>query len=548
MKRLLFLFVLLSSAAFGQIDKHAWFQKVDALGNYNILNQRTYWDTLAVAVPFLNVDRTTEFLGNGNTMSFGLSSNRFGVIDFNASTAMEFNSVGVMNANVSGQINFQGGADILFGTTANQNFALFNQNHTLDIGTGGFEFDNKSFSISGNTTIGSSTHTVALGTSGNTSITLPTSGTLATTTQVDAKVVDAINDGVTTSAPSQNAVFDALALKQAADANLTTLSTPGTALYKVQVNAAGTDYEFAPQLTNPATTNGDIIYYNGTAFDRLGIGSAGSFLRSNTIPEWSTLILPNSLTANNVLYGTSTNTVGSSANMTFTGSILTVTGTVSAIGRYTANVGSSPAAAGITLTASGTSTINNLVKSLQGSGTVTMRSNSADIINDVALGGGFTTGGVNQVINGVLLGQTFTTNHTGATIVGIDYNPSVGGSQSNTHYAALFRSGRVGIGTATPSDPLTVNGNVSLITAGSGLEVAEGSNATMGIATLSAGAVTVNTTKVTANSRIFLTGNVDGGTPGWVRVSARSAGTSFTITSSSGTDTSQVAWIIIEPN
>jgi len=31
---------------------------------------------------------------------------------------------------------------------------------------------------------------------------------------IDAKVVDAINDGVTTSAPSQNAVFDALALKQ----------------------------------------------------------------------------------------------------------------------------------------------------------------------------------------------------------------------------------------------------------------------------------------------------------------------------------------------
>ena len=30
---------------------------------------------------------------------------------------------------------------------------------------------------------------------------------------VDAKVADAINDGTTTVAPSQNAVFDALALK-----------------------------------------------------------------------------------------------------------------------------------------------------------------------------------------------------------------------------------------------------------------------------------------------------------------------------------------------
>lgn len=46
----------------------------------------------------------------------------------------------------------------------------------------------KTITVSGNTTIGSSTHTVALATSGNTSVTLPTSGTLATTTDVSAKV------------------------------------------------------------------------------------------------------------------------------------------------------------------------------------------------------------------------------------------------------------------------------------------------------------------------------------------------------------------------
>lgn len=40
-------------------------------------------------------------------------------------------------------------------------------------------------------------------------------------TAIDAKVADAINDGTTTIAPSQNAVFDALALKQALDADLT---------------------------------------------------------------------------------------------------------------------------------------------------------------------------------------------------------------------------------------------------------------------------------------------------------------------------------------
>lgn len=68
-----------------------------------------------------------------------------------------------------------------------------------------------------------------------------------------------------------------------------------------------------------------------------------------------------------------------------------------------------------------------------------------------------------------------------------------------------------------------------------------------GTATLVAGTVTVATTAVTASSRIFLTTNTPGGTPGWLQVSARTAGTSFTILSSSGTDTSVVAWQIIEP-
>lgn len=90
--------------------------------------------------------------------------------------------------------------------------------------------------------------------------------------------------------------------------------------------------------------------------------------------------------------------------------------------------------------------------------------------------------------------------------------------------------------------------DLSIATAGRGLKVAEGTNAKMGLATLAAGTVTVSTTAVTANSRIYLTGQGDtAGTEGWLRVSARVAGTSFTITSSSGTDTSTVAWMIVEP-
>lgn len=81
------------------------------------------------------------------------------------------------------------------------------------------------------------------------------------------------------------------------------------------------------------------------------------------------------------------------------------------------------------------------------------------------------------------------------------------------------------------------------------LAVAEGTNATMGTATLVTGTKVVSTTAVTANSRIHLTvqslGTVTA--PTAVAVTARTAGTSFTITSADATDTSVVAWLIVEP-
>lgn len=92
-------------------------------------------------------------------------------------------------------------------------------------------------------------------------------------------------------------------------------------------------------------------------------------------------------------------------------------------------------------------------------------------------------------------------------------------------------------------------GDVVFPNVGDGLFLKEGTNAISGIATLSGGTVTVNTTSVTANSRIVLTiqslGTV--AVPTTVGVTARSAGTSFTITSASGTDTSVIYWMIIEP-
>jgi len=67
-----------------------------------------------------------------------------------------------------------------------------------------------------------------------------------------------------------------------------------------------------------------------------------------------------------------------------------------------------------------------------------------------------------------------------------------------------------------------------------------------GQATLSGGAVTVNNANVTANSVIFLAGLTLGGTPGALYISAKVAGTSFTISSTSGSDTSVVQWAVLQ--
>ncbi len=66
-------------------------------------------------------------------------------------------------------------------------------------------------------------------------------------------------------------------------------------------------------------------------------------------------------------------------------------------------------------------------------------------------------------------------------IIGIDYSPTLTSLQGN-HYAALFRSGQVGIGTATPSGLLNVNGQTYI---GSGTvkpsALFEGESTTQGV-------------------------------------------------------------------
>jgi len=114
------------------------------------------------------------------------------------------------------------------------------------------------------------------------------------------------------------------------------------------------------------------------------------------------------------------------------------------------------------------------------------------------------------------------------------------GTGSATRDTTWGRQGAAQIGTA--------DSDIIIGLAGKCLRVKEGSNAKMGTATLNGTtAVTVTTSAVTSTSRILLTINTPGGTPGSAYVFTRTAGTSFQIKSTGASDTSTVAWFIVEP-
>lgn len=82
-----------------------------------------------------------------------------------------------------------------------------------------------------------------------------------------------------------------------------------------------------------------------------------------------------------------------------------------------------------------------------------------------------------------------------------------------------------------------------------GLSASEGTAATMGVGALVGGTLLVANAQVTATTRIFLS-DQGGGVPGNIGslyVSARVPGTSFTVTSTNGADTSNFAWLLVQP-
>lgn len=171
---------------------------------------------------------------------------------------------------------------------------------------------------------------------------------------------------------------------------------------------------------------GDLIYASGsTTLSKLADVAAGSYLRSGgvtTAPVWSTLVLPNSATANRVVYATSTNTYGESANLTFTGSVLTLAG-------QQLITATNPSATALTLATTGTA-ITNSTAFMVITGSHTLRSNSGDLGYIIRNQGGLTTGGTNQEMIVYDGRGTFTANHTGAVLRYAHFNPTIAGTQT----------------------------------------------------------------------------------------------------------------------
>jgi len=135
---------------------------------------------------------------------------------------------------------------------------------------------------------------------------------------------------------------------------------------------------------------------------------------------------------------------------------------------------------------------------------------------------------------------------------------SIGGITTNANIYAngniqavdyIATSAYVSSGTATyVGTNLTAQGNISnngyVSTTHLYLKSVPTTAATVGNVTLGAGTAVVATTAVTANSKIFLT-YTGLNSPGVLQISAISAGVSFTIASTSGTDVGTVNWLII---
>ena len=167
-----------------------------------------------------------------------------------------------------------------------------------------------------------------------------------------------------------------------------------------------------------------------------------------------------------------------------------------------------------------------------------LTSGSSNTFLGVNSGNAITTGGQNTIIG------AFTGNSGGLDIRTSSNRVVI--SDGGANIRAYHNGTNWLIGTVTDGSTgiLQLSGSLGLNTAGNKLNIATGTNASVGTGTLSSGTVTINTTAVTASSiiQLQLTSCSSCGT---IYVGTVTAGTSFVVTSTNGSDASTFNYIII---
>lgn len=307
---------------------------------------------------------------------------------------------------------------------------------------------------------------------------------------------------------------------------------------------------------SPLTTIGDLIGFDGTNNVRLPVGTNGDVLTADsTAPEgfsWqaeSGGSSPFQADANNNVFQNNID-ISNGATNNFTFGDYTAYPPVFNNSNYCVLIGNDTA-----LSQVGNSTCSygfgqGVIVLCPNSFAIGLTASVSGADSCFAIGNSCSAGTIGQETNAFAMGSNCST--TGSNSFALGFHSTI------THYNGCYvwSDGT----TTTPLSPNSNNqymvnatgnmilnlGSFAINTIGNGLRVAEGSNAKQGVVTLSSGLATVANTSVTANSRIFLAPQ-DNNTIGIPRVSARTPGTGFNITSTSLTDSGVLAYEIFEP-
>lgn len=180
----------------------------------------------------------------------------------------------------------------------------------------------------------------------------------------------------------------------------------------------------------------------------------------------------------------------------------------------------------------------------------TLNGTTADFFNLTVTNGSVLAGGFNAQFGIITNDLALGTLHQGAVpiLTAGQHLTNIVDVGSGSGVALSLSGTNVSVIGGLSADSSTATNGYNVPTIGKGLTVKAGANGKLSSTaeTLSAGTVVVNNTSITANSKVFLQPTTVSPVSGVLAVTAKSVGTSFTVTSSNVGDTNQFSWFIVE--